>query len=437
MAEITPNMTLAEILKMLGLDIDPTDVDAVQGAIAALQDIIISRGDEKLLGLIKKQLPPGVMPSPTNSSDDDPRLNKPANNSKNGQQSDNDDDEDDDPPTRMNQGGQKPLDPKEDPEVRRKSKIKRTAEVIQSVIDKINGTSDYNTPSAKADKEQLDELLNQINSNPDMTLEELSDIEDQALDIAGRYTKIFRQDEPGRQARIKKIQDDITDPNTQKAIDDEDRANRRQAYKQRQQHTSKASPKTFGNFNAFILDLYRAIRAQIVKGEKPQDTWSKLPRRAQQGVLKRGEMHQEYNKQVPTIDFFLDASGSWSDNEQRYADDAIGAIRQFEAQGKLHINLYYFGDNVSKDRSLIWSGGTGAWSHILDTIDKDGSQNVVIITDSDMERQGTHSRKLTVPGYVWYLWRDRGYGAENAPRLPNELQGEYGTFEYAFKVQED
>lgn len=436
MAEITPNMTLAEILKMLGLDIDPTDVDSVQGAIAALQDIIIARGDEKLLGLIKKQLPPGIMPSPTEASVDDPRLNKPAKKGKNGQQ--NDDDDDDDSPTRLNQDTQKPLDPKEDPEVRRKAKIARTAELIQSVIAKINGTNEYNTPAAKADKQQLDELLNQINSNPNMTLEELSDIEDQALDIAGRYTKIFRQDEPGRQARIKKIQDDITDPNTHKAIEDEDRANRRQAYKQRQQQTATAaSTKKFGKFDAFVQDLYRAIKAQIVKGEKPQDTWSKLPRRAQQGVLKRGEMSQEYNKEVPTIDFFLDASGSWTSDEQRYADAAIAAIKQFEAQGKLHINLYYFGDNVSKDRSIIWSGGTSAWAHILDTIDEDGSQNVVIITDSDMERQGTHSRKVTIPGYVWYLWRDRGYGAENAPRLTNELQGECGTFEYAFNVQED
>ena len=447
MAKITSNMTTADILKMLGLDIDLTDVDAVQGAIAALQDIIIARGDEKLLGLVKNQVPPGIMQPPTKAADDDPRLNKPASKGDKKQQGDDKDDgkegegdDDDYTPTRKNQNtNPKPLDPKEDPEVRRRAKIKRTAEVIQGVISKINGSQDYDTPTAKADKEELEELLKQLTENPDMTLEELSGIEDQALDIAGRYTKIFRQDEPGRQARIKKIQDDAADPETLKAIDTEDRINRRQAYQQRQRQKSDVprGAKNFRSFDSFLQDLYRAIKAQIVRGEKPQDTWSKLPRRAQQGVLKRGEMAQEYNKEVPTIDFFLDASGSWSTDEQRYADDAISAIRQFEAQGKLHINLYYFGDNVTKDRSLVWSTGTGAWAHILETIEKDGSQNVVVITDSDMERQGMHSRNMTVPGYVWYLWRDRGWGAENAPRLPNELRGEIETVEYAFNTQED
>ena len=450
MAQITPNMTIAEILQMLGIDIDITDVDAVQGAMAAIQDLIIARGDESLLGLIKNQLPPGIMQPPTQSSTDDPRLNKPTGKGNKKQQNDDNDDnsngagEDDDDddeytPTRKNQNtNPKPLDPEEDPEIQRRSKIKRTAEVVQSVIDKINGSNDYNTPAAKADKKDLEELLKQLTDNPDMTLEELSDIEDQALDIAGRYTKIFRQDEPSRQARIKKIQDDAENPETLKAIDAEDTANRRQAYQQRPKsevHTDGA--KTFRSFDSFLQDLYRAIKAQIVRGEKPQDTWSKLPRRAQQGVLKRGEMAQEYNREVPTIDFFLDASASWSTDEQRYADDAISTIKQFEAQGKLHINLYYFGNNVTKDRALVWGSGTGAWSHILETIEKDGSQNVVIITDSDMERQGTHSRNMTVPGYVWYLWRDRGGGAENAPRLPNELKGEIETSEYAFNIQED
>jgi hypothetical protein len=451
MAQITPNMTVAEILKMLGIDIDITDVDAVQGAMAAIQDILIARGDEKLLGLIKNQLPPGVIQQPTQSASDDPRLNKPASkgdkkqksdgDTENGEGSGEDDDDDDDTPTRKNQNTEpKPLDPKEDPEVRRKSKIKRTADVVQGVINKINGTNDYNTPAAKADKEELEELLKQLTENPDMTLEELSDIEDQALDIAGRYTKIFRQDEPSRQARIKKIQDDAADPNTLRSIDAEDTANRRKAYQQKRPDISvkpHGAAKNFRSFDSFLQDLYRAIKAQIVKGEKPQDTWSKLPRRAQQGVLKRGEMAQEYNKEVPTIDFFLDCSASWSTDEQRYADDAISTIKQFEAQGKLHINLYYFGNNVTKDRSLVWSSGTAAWSHILETIEDDGSQNVVIITDSDMERQGTHSRNMTIPGYVWYLWRDSGGGAENAPRLPNELRGEIETAEYSFNIQVD
>ena len=52
------------------------------------------------------------------------------------------------------------------------------------------------------------------------------------------------------------------------------------------------------------------------------------------------------------------------------------------------------------------------------------------MTDSDMEDwwHGDKALSYTVPGYVWYLWRN----GDNAPRLPRDLKGRGGTQQFSF-----
>ena len=52
------------------------------------------------------------------------------------------------------------------------------------------------------------------------------------------------------------------------------------------------------------------------------------------------------------------------------------------------------------------------------------------MTDSDMEDwwSGPEALKYTVPGYVWYLWRN----GDNAPRLPRDLKGRGGVQQFSF-----
>ena len=50
----------------------------------------------------------------------------------------------------------------------------------------------------------------------------------------------------------------------------------------------------------------------------------------------------------------------------------------------------------------------------------------MIMTDSDMNTWGDHSKKVLVDGCVWYLWKN----GIKAPNLPNELKGRMGTIEY-------
>jgi hypothetical protein len=60
------------------------------------------------------------------------------------------------------------------------------------------------------------------------------------------------------------------------------------------------------------------------------------------------------------------------------------------------------------------------------------------MTDSDMENRWNYDgywggdegapASYTVPGYVWYLWRD----GSNAPRLPRDLKGRGGVQQFSF-----
>ena len=77
-------------------------------------------------------------------------------------------------------------------------------------------------------------------------------------------------------------------------------------------------------------------------------------------------------------------------------------------------------------------GSTRAWNDIVKNIIATQATNVIIMTDSDMDDwwDGPEALSYTVPGYVWYLWRD----GDNAPRLPRDLKGRGGTQQFSFST---
>ena len=58
------------------------------------------------------------------------------------------------------------------------------------------------------------------------------------------------------------------------------------------------------------------------------------------------------------------------------------------------------------------------------------------MTDWDMENYWIPNSKpplkYTVPGYVWYLWKD----GSNAPRLPRDLKGRGGVQQFSFSAND-
>jgi hypothetical protein len=259
-----------------------------------------------------------------------------------------------------------------------------------------------------------------------------------AIDAVGDKSLSFTSEEE-RDVRAKEIKNDLADTRTQAELSAEDVAKIRaenQAIKARDRESDKykaRSRASFKGFQDFLNSLYRAIALQVHTDEEQNDTWSALNRRhSGSSVLQPGRRIQELpNKKIPVIDFYFDCSGSWDENDIAIGQKAVSRLADMEADGQIKINIYYFSNDVFTDAgSARAQGGTAAWNEIVKNVISTQATNVIIMTDNDMETWWRGSRALTytVPGYVWYLWRD----GENAPRLPRDLKGRGGTQQFSF-----
>lgn len=263
-----------------------------------------------------------------------------------------------------------------------------------------------------------------------------------AIDAIGNSGLTYTTDKE-RELQAQEIKKDLSDSSTQAELSAEDAAHLRaenQAIKARERETDKFKRKARGSFKGFqdfLNSLYRTIALQVHTNEVQDDSWSAINRRhSGTSVLQPGKRIQELpDKKIPVIDFYFDQSGSWSESDLKVGEEAVSRLADMEEKGQIKINIYYFANEVHTDAaSARWEGGTMAWNEIVKNIVTTQATNVIIMTDSDMEDRwggywsGEKALSYTVPGYVWYLWRD----GENAPRLPRDLKGRGGTQQFSF-----
>lgn len=263
-----------------------------------------------------------------------------------------------------------------------------------------------------------------------------------AIDALGSSGLTYTSEEE-RAVQAQEIKNDLSSSKTQTELSAEDIAQIRaenQAIKAREQEANKYKARSRGSFKGFqefLNSLYRAIALQVHTEEEADDSWSAINRRhSGSGVLQPGKKIQELpNKKIPIIDFYFDCSGSWSDHDIAIGQKAINKLADMEADGQIKINIYYFANDVHTDiASARNEGGTRAWNEIVKNVISTQATNVIIMTDDDMEAtwngrwSGQGALSYTVPGYVWYLWRD----GDNAPRLPRDLKGRGGTQQFSF-----
>ena len=259
-----------------------------------------------------------------------------------------------------------------------------------------------------------------------------------AISAVGDTDLTFTTDEE-RELRAQEIKTDLGSRETQQALSDEDIAAIRaetQAVKAREKEAAiyrKPAASSFKGFREFLNSLYRAIALQVQTNEVQDDTWSAINRRySGTGVLKQGQRKNDLpDKKIPIIDFYFDQSGSWNEQDIAAGKKAVESLVDMEEKGQIKINIYYFSNNVFNDaESARAEGGTMAWNEIVKNVIATQATNVVIMTDDDMEDwwNGPTALKYTVPGYVWYLWRD----GKNAPRLPRDLKGRGGVQQFSF-----
>ena len=309
----------------------------------------------------------------------------------------------------------------------------------KAIAKKANASLIRELESAIADLEKLQEAVNK----------KLADISDEefnllvnrvfdAIDALGDSDLTYSSDEE-RQLKAKEIKADLASNKTQTELSAEDIAQIRaetQAVKAREKELTKNQPRSrdsFKGFQDFLNSLYRAVALQVKINEVPDDSWSAINRRySGSGVLQPGKKIQEVpDAKIPVIDFYFDCSASWDDRDIAVGQKAVDALAEMEHDGKIKVNVYYFANNVySSSGPARNEGGTRAWNEIIKNIVVTNATNVIIMTDSDMEDwwKGPTALKHTVPGYVWYLWRN----GENAPRLPRDLKGRGGTQQFSF-----
>ena len=240
------------------------------------------------------------------------------------------------------------------------------------------------------------------------------------------------------EARIEKIKADLVDTaKTQELFDEDDeytkplrderkalRAQERE--KQRYQRRMSAS-----NQSKLKDDIFETIADQVRKYEEEEETWQVLNRRYEDdpNMVVKGKRIEDFDRQdVPSIDIFLDYSASWSETELIKGRDVVADLQEFVDEGKLKLNIFYFTDDIATTPEGARAKGTGtqAWGHIMNQIINSGTKNVMIMTDSDMNTWGDHSKKVLVDGCVWFLWNN----GVRAPNLLKELKGRIGTLEY-------
>ena len=266
-----------------------------------------------------------------------------------------------------------------------------------------------------------------------------------AIDACGNSGLTYKSEDE-RQAQAKEIKADLAKSETQNELSAEDAAKIRaetQAIKARERETAKyaqRSNRSFKGFQEFLNSLYRAIALQVSNEETRDDSWSAINRRySGTGILQPGKKFNDLpNNKIPVIDFYFDCSSSWNVHDIEIGKKAVAALADLEEKGKIKVNLFYFADEVSTSYSEVAGGWTSAWNHIVKNVIATQANNVVIMTDRDMESQGMNEAgvqgflKYTVPGYVWYLWKN----GNNAQRLPRDLNGRGGVQQFSFSAND-
>lgn len=155
------------------------------------------------------------------------------------------------------------------------------------------------------------------------------------------------------------------------------------------------------------LDLFLAREVR----KRRRSTWAK-PNMSYEGsgIIRKGRRIEKADY-IPKINVYFDQSSSWSQADIEVGFEAIGVLKNYQDRGEIKVNLFYFADHVADTNdSNIIGGATTAGGEIMRHIHSTKPDNVIIMTDSDMDYDGFpemfREEKAVLPGAVWYLFRN-------------------------------
>ena len=222
-------------------------------------------------------------------------------------------------------------------------------------------------------------------------------------------------------ARLERIQNALNDSNIRDEIMREtDNAvfKSDQLRHDKEQEKNVSHKLNYGGITEFKRSIDRFMK-NATKREK-ELTWRKPNKKygPESGLIAKGRAYVE-NKNIPLLAVYFDQSGSWGPDDVKIGQDAIASLNAYVKRGLLKIKVYYFSDNVSGNAKEVEGGSTTATQKILDHIKAIHADNVVIMTDSDMDYQGEFTSTLKVKGGVWFLFRNGSV----CNKLMNHLKG--------------
>lgn len=289
----------------------------------------------------------------------------------------------------------------------------------------------------------IDTVTPQIGDTGDKDFQEQEEIERQAQiekerkeaqaakDAGEEYDPEALMDQESaeeREQRIKDIQDMLGDESTRAAAEKESRTKVDRELAKKKAADLRNSPSS--NIQKFKLSLEQFIAKEV--RPKRKSTWQK-PHMGYEGsgILRKGRRFSRDEK-IPKINVYFDQSGSWDEKDIAVGLEAIGVLKNYEDRKEIKVDLYYFANHVSGNNSKAEiGGGTGAGAEIIEHIRATNPDNIIMMTDGDMDYGGweeiLHAPKVIVPGAVWFLFRN-----ESSRALKEWIRGARQT--YAFMI---
>lgn len=330
-------------------------------------------------------------------------------------------------------------------------KIAEAERMLQELIDQYEKDLAAGEPS---DAEEFDDkvaaILDIIEAETDEeAMKRTKDKEDRVAEIEKDEEKttisdLEAEDNDNRRA----------DPNSEENKKKAEREKARLDAENKKKMKGKTGQGAFGGgstrtMQQLKIDLEDALSEQvdIMEREYFTDTsWSRLDRH-HPDLLTPGEFEDERRvpvKMMPTIDVYIDQSGSWGDDDVKKVLDALKSIDDLvydettNPEGKVILNVYYFGYQVlsqDKDTARSEAGGE-SWDLCIENIlSEPETKNVIFVTDDDIKHDygvyGAHGcingPKAHIDGFVWWIWKNN---YERVPAATRALTGDLGYKEY-------
>lgn len=275
----------------------------------------------------------------------------------------------------------------------------------------------------------IDKKLDKLSDEAEQGSEKQAKIDQQRNDPNTPFKTTEEIEEEKRQMEnFKKIVSelrelgDLMDQEDQQAISAEER--RKALEKAKKPAKISATPIPDNTLDKFKLSLNKFIYNEVE--EEESDTYSRANMSYEgTGIIMPGHGYKDRN--LPLINVYWDISGSfyYSPEKTTGVEQAITSLQKYVKAGKIKMNVYYHGDEVTSKRPDRPTGNDG--SAILKHIQATKPTNVIVISDADINCSGPTT---LVPGAVWMLFYN-----DIAYKFIDNLRGKKLTKVFAVNVK--